>query len=36
VKHADLVSLSLVHRPDDLKLLRKNMPDLRRPNSAYS
>ncbi len=34
VKHADLVSLSFVHRPEDVWLLRKHLADLGRPNMA--
>lgn len=34
VKHADLVSLSFVHRPDDVLLLRKHLADLGQPNMA--
>ncbi len=34
VKHADLVSLSFVHRPDDVLLLRKHLANLGRPNMA--
>ena len=34
VKHADLVSLSFVHRPDDVWLLRKHLTDLGRPHMA--
>jgi pyruvate kinase len=34
VQHADLVSLSFVHRPDDVVLLRKHLKDLGRPGMA--
>jgi len=34
VKHTDLVSLSFVHRPEDVWLLRKHLADLGRPNMA--
>jgi len=34
VEHADLVSLSFVHRPEDVLLLRKHLADLGRPNMA--